>query len=457
MTVIDAPLLERAAPLGHRGQEEAPAGGEGVSRPCPTDGTGLRFLRAVAGLVAAVTCARALVHGWIDTLWVTPPGRLPYPNLGWVPVPPRGVLVALVVVCGLAGAAVVLGVAERALLGTVAVGMSWLGALDAAAYLNHEVLLVALAALVALLPTGRAVPRWAVALPRVLVGSVYLWAAVAKLDPGWLEGRPLLVWLGARGDVPLVGSLLVRPPAAPLLAWASLVFEVLVVPALAWRRTRTGALAAVVAFHGATALLFPLGVFPWLMAGVAVGAFAPRWLPWVPRLGAWSPPSSSPPPPEAPGRVARRIVATAIVAVCVLAPVRAVLPGSDPAYDGTGDHLAWRVMDHARSGFVTWLVTDRATGASWEEPAGERLAPHQVRQLGATVSLLPEAARQVRRAWAREGLDVEVRAEVLLSVDGGRAVQVVDPTVDLSRVGWGPGHPRWARSGRATGPSVTGA
>jgi hypothetical protein len=401
-------------------------------------GAGLRALRVVAGLVAAATCGRALLHGWIDTLWVGTPSRLPYPLLGWVPVPSRVVLVGLVAACGVAGALVALGVAERVLLGLVAVGMTWLGALDAAAYLNHEVLLVALAALLALLPAGRMVPPWAVLAPRVLVGSVYLWAAAAKLDPGWLAGRPLLVWLGARADVPVVGPLLSRPGTAPTLAWASLAFDALVVPALAWRRSRPVALAVVVVFHAATAVLFPLGVFPWLMVGAAVGAFAPRWLPWVPTIRR---PAGSLRFP-----LVVQAAAAGLVGLCALAPVRAVLPGSRPASDGTGDHLAWRVMDHDRAGFVTWLVRDRASGAEWEEPAADHLAPHQVRQLGATVSLLPGAARTVRSAWAREGRDVEVRAEVVLSVDGGRARQVVDPTVDLSRARWTPGHPSWARA-----------
>lgn len=389
----------------------------------------------MAGVLVAVTCGRALVHGWVDTLWAGTPGRLAYPLLGWVPVPSRGVLIGLVVLCGLAGAAAAAGLAQRALLGLAALGMTWLGALDAAAYLNHEVLLVALAGLLALLPGGRSVPRWAVVAPRVLVGSVYLWAAVAKLDTGWLAGRPMQVWLGTHGDLPVVGGLLVRDQVAPVLAWVGLAFDLLVVPALAWRRTRSLALVVVVGFHVATAVLFPLGVFPWLMVGAALGAFAPGRLRWVPTLGRRAPAET--------WRGPRLAAVAALVALCALAPVRAVLPGSRPAVDGTGDHLAWRVMDHDRAGFVTWVVTDRATGETWEERASDRLAPHQVRQLGATVSLLPGAARAVRQAWAGEGRDVEVRAEALVSVDGGRAVRVADPEIDLSRVGWSFGHPRW--------------
>ncbi len=427
----------------------------------PVDGAGLRLLRVVVGLAAAATCGRALWHGWIDTLWTGTPGRLAYPLLGWVPVPPRPVLVGLVAACGLAGALVALGVAERALLGVVAGGMLWLGALDATAYLNHEVLLVGLAVTLALVPASRSVPHAAVLAPRLVLGAVYLWAAVAKLDPGWLAGAPLRGWLAPQGDLPLVGPLLTRPGTAPVLAVAALAFDALVVPALAWSPSRPLGIAAVVAFHAATALLFPIGVFPWLMAGAAIGAFAPARLRWLPVLrlplrllilwGRGDEPGGRPPVPvRTPDRVAGRwpvglrVGVGGIVGLCALAPVRAVLPGSRPAWDGTGDHLAWRVMDHNRAGFVVWQVRDRATGARWEEQPSDHLSPAQARLLSVTPSLLPPAARAIRQGWAREGRDVEVRANVVLSVDGGRARSVVDPSVDLSRTGWTFGHPSWA-------------
>ncbi len=46
---------------------------------------------------------------------------------------------------------------------------------------------------------------------------------------------------------------------------------------LLWRRTRLVAWVAVVAFHVATWLLFPIGVFPWLMIGVTTIFFEPDW------------------------------------------------------------------------------------------------------------------------------------------------------------------------------------
>ncbi|MEO7519732.1 MAG: HTTM domain-containing protein [Acidimicrobiales bacterium] len=404
----------------------------------PVDGSGLRLLRVVVGLVAAATCARVIWHGWIDTLWTGTPGRLAYPLLGWVPMPARPVLIVLVVACGLAGLAAALGVAERLSLAFVTAGMLWLGTLDAAAYLNHEVLLVALAGLLALLPAGRTVPPAAVLAVRVVVASVYLWAAVAKLDAAWVAGDPLRVWLASRAGIPLIGPLLVRPGTAALLAGAGLAFDATVVPALAWRRTRPWALGAVVAFHLATAVLFPVGAFPWLMVGAALGAFPPRLLRWVPALRY---------PERARWPAMSRLAAAGIIGLCALAPLRAVLPGSDPAWDGTGDHLAWRVMDHDRAGFVRWVVRDRATGATWDESPDDHLAPHQQRQLASTVSLLPGAARAVRADWARQGRDVEVRAQAYLSLDGGRAHLVVDPSTDLSRVGWTLGHPAWAVRG----------
>src|SRR5690606_24675454 len=53
---------------------------------------------------------------------------------------------------------------------------------------------------------------------------------------------------------------------AYLFSWAGAAFDLSIAFLLLWRRTLPWAYAAVVVFHGFTALLFPvIGVFPWVM------------------------------------------------------------------------------------------------------------------------------------------------------------------------------------------------
>ncbi len=149
---------------------------------------------------------------------------------------------------------------------------------DTTSYINHHYLYCLVAGLLLVLPAhaaasldvraGRvaaaaAVPAWTRYLLLGQLGVVYVFAGLAKLDPDWLAARPLAVWLSQKGGRWLVGPLLIRPWLPLLLSYAGLLFDLLVVPLLLWRRTRPGAYAAAVVFHLSNVVIFGLGTFPW--------------------------------------------------------------------------------------------------------------------------------------------------------------------------------------------------
>src|SRR6185437_5023627 len=116
-------------------------------------------------------------------------------GLWWVEPLPGGWMHALVTAIGVAwaGAAwcALTGRCSRRWLVAAALGMTYLGAIDVATYLNHYVLLVLAAFVGAAAPEARWVPSRCLMAPRALVAMVYVWAAVAKLDPDWLSGRTI--------------------------------------------------------------------------------------------------------------------------------------------------------------------------------------------------------------------------------------------------------------------------
>ncbi len=88
-----------------------------------------------------------------------------------------------------------------------------------------------------------------------------------------------------------MGGLLELPATAHALSVAGAAFDVSIVPLLLWRRTRFVAWLALVAFHVSTWILFPIGVFPWLMIGVSTVFFAPDWPDHLrPRWNGWAAP-----------------------------------------------------------------------------------------------------------------------------------------------------------------------
>ena len=110
------------------------------------------------------------------------------------------------------------------------------------------------------------VPQWAGLLLRTQLGLVYFFAGVAKLNPDWLfEAMPLRLWLPAHTDLPLLGPLFDQLWVAYLFSWFGAFYDLTIPFFLSWRRTRIWAYATVVAFHVLTAVLFQIGMFPYIM------------------------------------------------------------------------------------------------------------------------------------------------------------------------------------------------
>lgn len=426
----------------------------------PVDGASLAAVRVALGLVAVLSAGRIVAYGWIDSLYAGPTHRFTYVGFGWVPQPSAPVVAGLVATMGAAGVLLALGRWPRWAAAGLLVALGWIELIDVTTYLNHYWFMTLLAALCVVTPTRHAtVARGWVWLVRFQVGVVYAFAGLAKLQPDWLGGTPLRLWLPARGGLPLVGPLLTEPGAAQVLAVAGAAFDCSIVALLLWRRTRLAAWLVLVAFHVCTWVLFPIGVFPWLMIGVATVFFDPAWprsawaavhprLPAPLRRHAPAPrhdteplrpepePAATVRPPGAPGLRRRRrvlgVAAVVWVVVQLALPLRHLAYPGDHRWTGQGYRFAWNVLLTERAGSVTFLVTDPAAHRTWIADVERLYTPTQLRVMAGEPDLVHQAARAIAADERAHGREVEVRVDAWASLNGGPAARLVDPTVDLA-------------------------
>ena len=122
------------------------------------------------------------------------------------------------------------------------------------------------------------VPVWVVWALRAQIGVVYAFGGIAKLNPDWLfDAQPLRIWLFNSGSLPLIGPLLSETWVAYAMSTGGVLFDLTIVGWLLWGRSRPIAYAVLCAFHVATWLLFPIGMFPWIMIGASLVFFSPGW------------------------------------------------------------------------------------------------------------------------------------------------------------------------------------
>ncbi|MCC6766136.1 MAG: HTTM domain-containing protein [Deltaproteobacteria bacterium] len=431
------------------------------------DAASLVFFRVAFGTVMAAAVVRYFAYGWIDSLFVRPRFFFAYPGFEWIrPWPAWGMHLHFAAL-GVLALAIAAGCCTRLSLALFALGFTWVHLLDKTIYLNHYYLVSVLAAVMCLLPMGVAgsvdawraperaaerVPAWVVWVLRVQLALVYFYGGVAKLNTDWLvHAQPLRIWLAARGDLPLLGPWLEEPWVAWAFSWAGAAFDLGVAPFLFWRRTRLLAYVVVVVFHVLTSLLFPIGIFPWLMIGLTPVFLDPGW----PRrvraaVAAGLPAMACGARTPGAGRVAivpaERVVMSVLVlhlALQATIPLRTFVATDDVAWTEEGFRFAWRVMAMEKAGTATFRLRDPATGAVWKVDPRAELTPLQASMMATQPDMIADYARHLAADARRAGRgEVEVRADVWVSLNGRPSRRFVDPDADLARAARAPVLPR---------------
>jgi hypothetical protein len=98
---------------------------------------------------------------------------------------------------------------------------------------------------------------------------------LAKINGDWLHGQPMGIGLTSQSEFPLIGRFLTQAWCAYLFSYGGMLFDLLVVPLLLWRRSRWITLLVVIGFHLLNASLFNIGYFPWLMLLATALVFVP--------------------------------------------------------------------------------------------------------------------------------------------------------------------------------------
>jgi hypothetical protein len=413
----------------------------------PQDAASSSGFRILFGALMFVSTVRFLNHGWVALCYQRPAWFFPYWGFRWVrPLPGIGMYV-LYAVIAMASLCILVGIAYRAAAGVFALGFSYAHLCDKTNYLNHYYLISLIACLFCVLPLDREfsvrvwrhpgerrgqLRAWVLYLLRFQIGVVYVFGGIGKLGSDWLlHGEPLRIWLAANGELPVLGQVLVQPWAGLAFSWCGALFDLSIVPLLSWRVTRAPAYAVLIVFHVLTALLFNIGMFPWVMI-LSATIFWPAS--WPRQLQSWLGRAALPPNGVAGaplGRVAR-LCAAAYAAAQLFLPLRSSLYPGNTLWTEEGFRFAWKVMLIEKAGALELNVVDK-TGRRFLVLPRDHLTPTQARMASTQPDMILELAHLVAQDFAARGYGpVQVYADSEVSFNGRRSQRMIDPKVDLA-------------------------
>jgi hypothetical protein len=153
--------------------------------------------------------------------------------------------------------------------------------IDKTNYLNHYYFISLISLLLILLPANsyfsldtyfgickrkKTIKAWQINIIKLQIGLVYFFAGISKLNYHWLfEAQPLINWLKHQSDFPIIGKLLLYDFTAYLFSWVSAIFDIFIFFLLINKRSRLISYFVAFIFHIMTAIMFPIGVFPYVM------------------------------------------------------------------------------------------------------------------------------------------------------------------------------------------------
>lgn len=421
----------------------------------PVDAGSLGIFRIAFGIALSVLALRFFSHGWIESDYRMPHHFFSYWGCSAVrPWPGIGMYLHYAVMAASA-LAIAVGVAYRPACIVYAGTFTYAHLCDKSHYLNHYYLVSWITVLMVCMPLDRvmslrvrlrphdyapSIRAWVLYVLRFQFAVVYIFGGIAKLGSDWLVyGEPLRIWLAANAEMPLVGRLFNHSGAAIAFSWCGMLFDLGIVPLLLWRKTQKPAYAVAVFFHVLTALLFKIGMFPWLMLIGATLFFAPSWAsPWLTRMRSThsSVVHSNTVLRPAGAPVSRMgTVVLALYAVFQLGmPLRHLLYPGNTLWSEEGFRYAWRIMLIEKAGTLELTVVD-AKGRHTEVDPREYLTPFQARMAATQPDMVLELAHMVARDFDRRGVGpVQVYADARVSFNGRQSAPLIATTVDLAHV-----------------------
>ncbi|NND08152.1 MAG: HTTM domain-containing protein [Saprospiraceae bacterium] len=411
--------------------------------------------RVLFGFIMACSVARFFLKGWIRELYIEPTYFFTFSGFGWIK--PLGALgmYALFALMFLSAISIMVGFRYRIATTLFFISFTYVELIDKTNYLNHYYFVSLMAFLLIFLPANRRfsidvwkrpqiyadhVPLWTISLIKAQLIIVYFFAGLAKLNCDWMiQAMPMKLWLPSLTHIPLVGSIFNYEETAYVFSWAGAAFDLSIGFLLLLPATRSLAYFAVVVFHTLTALLFPIGMFPYIMM-LSTIIFFPSHL-HEKCLAFFQKPLRKMPlinTSKSKGQATSRWVQYAIgfyLLAQIIIPLRYLMYPGSVSWSEQGYRFSWRVMLMEKAGHTTFKIVDQQ-GDKVEWATNYRhLTPQQEKMMSTQPDMILQFAHYLRDYYQERGFSKpQVYCNSKVTLNGRHSQPFIDPAVDLGDV-----------------------
>lgn len=417
-----------------------------------TDNRMLAIFRMLFGLLMAMHCILAILKGQVYRNFISPPFTFNYIGFDFLqPLPGQGMYIFFSLMA-LAALMVMIGYRYRFCSLVMACMWTIIYLMQKMDYNNHYYLMVLLCWMMAFVPahhrfsvdahSGFAEQKnvcrqWVPILFIGLLAIMYVFAGISKFDPDWLSGRFLEIMFSRYRNHTFLSGIYSNSGFALLISYAGLLFDLLIVPALLWKKTRNAAFLLSCCFHLFNSYTFHVGIFPYL--GIALNLFF-----YMPIQTSLKEPQSIT-TGHTPYQRLIRIALPLFLTIQLLLPLRHFIFPGNVFWTDEGYRMSWKMMGRTKSGWVKFKVTD-AEGRLKEyiDPAKELSTTHCMWLAGSPDMIWQYAQRTKKKYQDTNNMRVKVFAVGEVSLNRRKPQPLIDSTINLAEQTWQPfRHSAW--------------
>lgn len=412
------------------------------------DNSPLIVFRIFFGFLVACESFGAILTGWVKRVLIDPQFTFSFIGFEWLqPLPGYGMYWYFITM-GFFGLAIMLG--YRYKIAIICYTVLWAGAyfMQKTAYNNHYYLLFLISFLMIFFPANRyasmdvkqkrvkeekTMPYWISLLFIIQVAIVYVFASIAKLYPDWLDGTFTRNLLADSTNKMILKELFLQKWFYMFIAYMGIIFDLLIVPLLLFKRTRIIALIASLSFHLFNAVFLEIGIFPFFALTFALFFYEPET---IRRIFLKKKPSviGETLQPSFYGKKIVYFLMIPYLIVQLLLPIRHHFIEGDVLWTEEGHRLSWRMMLRERNGYIIIKIKDLKTGQESIYNYGKNLTDKQAHNLATKPDFIWQYCQRIKKEY--KGKPIAIYIDCKNSINRKEYKTLIDPTFDMAKAEW---------------------
>ncbi|CAM1343598.1 Deoxyribonuclease HsdR [Tenacibaculum amylolyticum] len=429
-----------------------------------TRAASLAAFRILFGILMLISLIRFLANGWVYKFYIAPKFHFKYYGFSWV-VSWGEYTYLLFAIAITSCIGIIVGYKYRLSIILFFLSFTYIELIDKTTYLNHYYFISILSFLLCFLPLNAIfsvdaykknkayyyVPAWTVDSIKFLLGIVYFYAGLAKLNSDWLlRAQPLKIWLSSKTELPLVGRFMNDTWFHYAMSWSGAIYDLTIPFLLLMRKTRPFAFVLVVIFHVFTRILFPIGMFPFIMIIATLIFFSSelheKFLEKISQIFNIKSKVNVIRDVYLPENLKKTFfVVTLFLAIQLILPFRYLLYPGELFWTEEGYRFSWRVMLIEKAGYTSFRVVKFDTGNSFTVDNKYFLNAFQQKQMSTQPDFIVEYAHFLGEHYKKElkTENIGIFVEGYISLNGRLSKPFIDPTIDLLKVKDNFEHKNW--------------